>query len=130
MTQPDDKPLQALPIIDRDARKAIRLDPIDMARRLPRPPTAKWPDGEFDVTVLDRCRADAALFFAPRGCDHQTAHDCDELYIVVSGTGILEAGDETLVYSAGDLLFVPRQTPHRFVSPGDDLALWVIFLPE
>lgn len=43
------------------------------------------------------------------------AHSSVYLYIL-NGTGILEAGDETIILSADMLVEMPSETPHRLVN--------------
>ncbi len=70
-------------------------------------------------------------FYAPRGADHQTPHDQDEVYVVVSGHGTFAVGDseETLErkpFGPGDAIFVPAGAVHRFEGFSDDFATWVM----
>ncbi len=105
---------------------AIRL--ADALAELPRPATAKWPDGVWDVDALVAGGARMSLF-APRGHDYQSAHDEDELYVVVSGAGVFEVAGARRSFAAGDLIFVPKGVVHRFLEFGDDLVTWVVWLP-
>ena len=82
-------------------------------------------------------------WYAPRGLDPQVPHDRDELYVVVSGTGVFirseEAarfgddtalslrGDERVAVQPGDALFVPAGTEHRFDAMSPDFGAWMIF---
>lgn len=66
-------------------------------------------------------------FYKPVGCDDQTPHDQDEIYIVQTGTGTFLRGDEKISFEAGDALFVAAGVEHRFVDFSDDFATWVIF---
>ncbi|MBC7801837.1 MAG: cupin domain-containing protein [Gemmatimonadaceae bacterium] len=81
-------------------------------------------------------------WFAPREADPQTPHDRDELYIIVSGTGVfmraVEAqpfddvalplrGEERVEFAPGDALFVPAGAIHRFETFSDDFAAWIVF---
>jgi mannose-6-phosphate isomerase-like protein (cupin superfamily) len=67
------------------------------------------------------------IFYTPKGKDYQTAHEQDELYIVISGTGQLVKGAERYTIEAGDALFVPAGVDHRFENFSEDLAVWAIF---
>ena len=58
--------------------------------------------------------------------DRQQPHEDDELYIVLSGSGVLEAEDERLDVREGDALFVPARARHRFVDY-ERLELLVVF---
>jgi mannose-6-phosphate isomerase-like protein (cupin superfamily) len=82
-------------------------------------------------------------WFAPTGHDPQTPHDRDELYVVVSGTGVFMRaqdshplgddlslplmGEDRVTFSPGDAIFVPAGTEHRFESFSDDFACWIVF---
>lgn len=69
--------------------------------------------------------------YAPQGEDAQQAHTRDEAYVVVQGNGTFYNGSERHPFTAGDFLFVPAGTAHRFEDFSDDLAVWVIFFgPE
>ena len=82
-------------------------------------------------------------WFTPHGADPQTPHDRDELYFVTAGTGVLmraaEAvpfeddtrltapSEERVSFVAGDVLFVPAGTVHRFEDTSADFATWIVF---
>ncbi len=81
-------------------------------------------------------------WFAPKQHDPQTPHDRDELYIIVSGTGVLMRGKESapfddvalpiqgedrVPFGPGDALFVPAGTVHCFEEFTEDFATWVMF---
>ena len=65
--------------------------------------------------------------YAPRGVDEQTPHTRDEVYVIISGTGMFRNGDEYYAFAPGDLLFVPAGVEHRFEDFTDDFATWVMF---
>jgi len=81
-------------------------------------------------------------WFVPKQEDPQTPHDRDELYIIVSGTGVFMRavesvpfddtslpiqGEERVQFGPGDALFVAAGTVHRFEQFSDDFATWVFF---
>lgn len=66
-------------------------------------------------------------YYAPRGRDTQMPHDRDELYVVISGHGWFRNGEARHEFAAGDVMFVPAGTEHRFEQFSDDFATWVIF---
>ena len=66
-------------------------------------------------------------YYAPRGVDNQTAHKQDELYIIVSGSGLFSSNNEKMEFGSGDVFFVPAGMEHRFENFTDDFATWVIF---
>ena len=79
----------------------------------------------------------------PAGIDAQIPHDRDELYVIVSGTGVFIRsedslafgddsslalrGDERVAVQPGDTLFVPAGTEHRFEAMSPDFGAWMIF---
>jgi mannose-6-phosphate isomerase-like protein (cupin superfamily) len=66
--------------------------------------------------------------YAPRPPhDPQQPHGQDELYIVISGTGIFRKGEEQRPFRPGDVIFVEAGVPHRFEAYGEDFATWVVF---
>jgi len=90
------------------------------AKRAPIPEGARSP-------LLLRHGTLAIRYYAPRGHDPQTPHDQDEVYVVASGRGWFVNGDARHPFEAGDLLFVPANTVHRFEDFSDDLGVWVMF---
>ena len=81
-------------------------------------------------------------WFAPKQHDPQTPHDRDELYIIVSGTGVFMRaveslpfddsslpiqGEERVRFGPGDALFVAAGTTHCFEEFSDDFATWIVF---
>ena len=99
--------------------------------QLPRPATSSWPDGVRDVDV-HRHGSMLLEAFAPRGVDHQTPHDQDELYFVVRGEADFVTGDGSSPSMRarcrpGDALFVAAHQPHHFTGMSDDFATWVVF---
>lgn len=94
--------------------------------KLPLPATEKWPQGVWDVTTFERDTL-SVLLFAPKYQDYQTPHSQDEIYIVMRGSGTLQAEGQPLEFEAGDILFVPARRDHRFVRFTGDLLLWVVF---
>ncbi len=65
--------------------------------------------------------------YRPVGIDNQTPHSRDEVYVVISGTGIFVNGDSRMAFEPGEVLFVPAGTEHRFEDFTDDFATWVFF---
>lgn len=65
--------------------------------------------------------------YAPRGSDPQTPHTRDEVYIVVTGSGLFVSGEGRTEFAPGDFLFVAAGVTHRFEDFTDDLVVWVIF---
>ncbi len=59
--------------------------------------------------------------------DHQTAHDDDELYVVLDGRGELTIEGETISLAPGQSAFVPAGADHRFTGY-EGLSVLVIFV--
>jgi len=66
-------------------------------------------------------------FYKPDKIDQQTPHDRDEVYVIVSGTGVFFHSGRRWSFKSGDFLFVPAGAEHRFESFTDDFATWVFF---
>ncbi len=58
--------------------------------------------------------------------DRQQPHEDDEVYVVLSGTGVLEVEGNRLELDEGHFAFVPAHVEHRFVAY-EQLAVLVIF---
>jgi mannose-6-phosphate isomerase-like protein (cupin superfamily) len=63
------------------------------------------------------------------GTDDQSPHTEDEIYVVVSGRAVIEAGHGQAAVAAGSVIFVPAGQTHRFTGVTEDLALLVVFGP-
>ncbi len=66
-------------------------------------------------------------YYRPVGADRQEPHEQDEIYIVHTGSGVFEVGDEHIEFGPGDALFVPAGVEHRFVEFSEDFGTWVAF---
>lgn len=105
---------------------SARISLADTLSKLPLPATDRWPEGVWDVEALAHGSMSVVLF-APRGRDYQSTHTRDELYIVVEGSGVLLVEDKPYPFVAGDVLFVPANTIHRFEQFSEDLVTWAVF---
>jgi mannose-6-phosphate isomerase-like protein (cupin superfamily) len=65
--------------------------------------------------------------YAPKSSDQQTPHDRDELYIVVSGTGMFVREAKRVAFGPHDVLFAAAGETHRFEDFSGDFATWVVF---
>lgn len=65
--------------------------------------------------------------YAPRRVDDQKPHTRDEVYIIVSGSGRFQQGDQIVDFGPKDFLFVPAGVDHRFFDFTDDFCTWVMF---
>jgi mannose-6-phosphate isomerase-like protein (cupin superfamily) len=66
--------------------------------------------------------------YKPEKVDLQTPHTQDELYVIVSGSGMFQNGEENYPFQPNDLIFVPAFVEHRFYDFTDDFATWVVFV--
>jgi mannose-6-phosphate isomerase-like protein (cupin superfamily) len=66
-------------------------------------------------------------YYRPVESDDQEPHGQDEIYIVHTGSGVFELGDERIAFAPGDALFVPAGAGHRFMDFSDDFGAWVVF---
>lgn len=58
--------------------------------------------------------------------DRQQPHADDEIYIPLSGSGVLEVGGESVPVREGEAIFVEAGAEHRFTAY-ESLSLLVIF---
>ena len=61
--------------------------------------------------------------------DPQGPHTEDEVYHVVSGRGSITVGDEVRPVTAGSIVFVGADVPHRFHDIDEELVVLVVFGP-
>ena len=61
--------------------------------------------------------------------DRQLPHTEDEVYVVLSGTALFTASDQTRPVQRGDTLFVAAGVAHRFHDISEELRLIVVFAP-
>ncbi|MYC06061.1 MAG: cupin domain-containing protein [Chloroflexi bacterium] len=91
--------------------------------------------GELGERYLEFFTADTdtlslGLYVLPAGDDDpQQPHTEDEIYYVVSGSGMLRVGDEDRQVRAGMVVFVETAAPHKFHSITETLTLLVVFAP-
>jgi len=78
-------------------------------------------------TVLMRNGSMTVEYYAPDEQDLQIPHRQDELYVIVSGSGIFFRDGERAPFAVGDVIFVPAGMEHRFENFSTDFAAWVIF---
>src|SRR5438128_11952869 len=80
--------------------------------------------------VLRRQSMSVGVYRLPAGgADPQSPHDEDELYYVLSGAAVLEAGTDRIPVRAGSAVFVARRVVHRFVEISEWLEVLVFFAP-
>lgn len=61
--------------------------------------------------------------------DPQRPHTEDEVYYVVSGSGVIQVDGEDRAVTAGSIVYVARDVAHRFHSITEDLNILVFFAP-
>lgn len=54
-------------------------------------------------------------------------HKEDELYFVISGSGMAKVGDETYAVDEGDVVFVEQGVKHDFFEIEDEMTVLVVF---
>jgi mannose-6-phosphate isomerase-like protein (cupin superfamily) len=59
--------------------------------------------------------------------DNQTPHNEDEVYIILEGRGLFQAGDDELPFESGNILFVRAGVRHQFRDITENLKTLVIF---
>jgi mannose-6-phosphate isomerase-like protein (cupin superfamily) len=104
----------------------MKFTPEDQIKRLPLPATAKRPDGIWDINVFKNGSM-SLILYCPHGKDYQTAHDQDELYFIVAGSGVLIVDQKKFPFKAGDALFVSAGVDHHFEQCTKDIAVWAVF---
>ena len=83
------------------------------------------PDAKF--LALFRHGSLEVEIYKPDLIDHQQPHTRDEIYVVVTGSGYFLNGDVCHPFQAGEVLFVPAGTEHRFEEFTHDFSTWVLF---
>ncbi len=57
----------------------------------------------------------------------KTPHSMDELYVILSGSGMAQVGDDRYPIEEGDVLYVEQGVEHDFFDIEDELTALVIF---
>lgn len=65
--------------------------------------------------------------YKPIRVDLQKPHTRDEVYIVISGSGLFINGNVQHPFQAGEVLFVQAGVEHRFVNFTEDFSTWALF---
>lgn len=102
------------------AKDAVRLGLNEMRANIPNPDGERFHEGLMRGELL-------VELYAPQHEDLQEPHSRDECYVIISGSGKFQMGDEVVPFEAGDFLFVPAGMEHRFFDFGQSLETWVIF---
>jgi mannose-6-phosphate isomerase-like protein (cupin superfamily) len=82
----------------------------------------------FYNRFLDEAAISAGIYQLKAGAiDDQTPHVFDEIYYVLEGEAILNAGDSSAHVRPGSIMYVRANVPHQFVSIKSDLTVLVLF---
>ena len=84
------------------------------------------PEGLRSATLFEHGSLQVKIY-APREHDPQRPHTRDEIYVVAQGSGIYFDGATRRRFRAGDLIFAPAGSEHRFDEFTEDFAVWVMF---
>ena len=79
---------------------------------------------------LRRDSLSAGIYHLPAGePDRQRPHTEDEVYYVLSGEGSVDIDGERTPVRPGNVIFVGKGVPHRFLDYADGLTVLVLFVP-
>jgi len=83
-------------------------------------------DDEHYLEVLseESVRVELAEFPNP---EPKTPHKEDELYFVISGSGMVHVGGETHAVEEGDIVYVEQGMEHDFFDIEDTMTVLVVF---
>ena len=84
------------------------------------------PSDERYSEVLAEGRFRAGIY-VPHDTDDQDAHDEDEFYVILNGSGFIDIDGDRQPFGPGDLVFVGAGVAHRFEDFTADFAVWAIF---
>jgi cupin superfamily acireductone dioxygenase involved in methionine salvage len=84
-------------------------------------------DADHHFVVLKKHGTMTIELFAPVGFDGQSPHRQDEIYVIVSGTGMFNRAGDRKPFKPHDVIFVEAGVEHRFEGFSDDFQAWVIF---
>lgn len=59
--------------------------------------------------------------------EKKTAHRTDELYFVISGSGMAHVGNERYAVTEGDVVYVQEGVEHDFFDVDDEITALVVF---
>jgi mannose-6-phosphate isomerase-like protein (cupin superfamily) len=65
--------------------------------------------------------------YKPKHLDNQKPHERDEVYFIISGSGIFYHEGKRTNFQHGDFLFVAAGKEHRFENFTQDFVTWVLF---
>ena len=76
----------------------------------------------IDRTTSEITRCSLAEEMLPPGCAVAPHHhrELEEIYYIISGSGVMTVGDERREVGAGDAIYVPRNHQHTLENTGDE----------
>lgn len=83
--------------------------------------------GDEQFLALFRHGSLEVEIYKPDKIDPQKPHAKDEIYVVIAGSGYFVNGKARHPFQAGEVLFVPAGTEHRFEQFTEDFSTWVFF---
>ncbi len=98
----------------------MKLIPQQLINQLP------TVDGTYFIEAFRKGNLSIELY-KPEKEDLQTPHSQDEIYVIISGSGMFKNGEEHYHFKTNDLIFVPAHEEHRFYDFTDDFSTWVVF---
>jgi len=102
------------------------MDAFDM----PQIEEAHRRNGELYHEFFRANRLSVGLYALEAGAaDPQTPHTEDEIYYIVSGSGMIQVAGEDHPVGAGSVIYVDEQVDHRFHSITEELKIIVVFAP-
>jgi len=91
------------------------------------------PEGRRGTHWVEQLRVpdlSVGTYSIPAGStDDQEPHTEDEIYVVTSGYGMFDCGQERVPVGPGTVIYVAAGEVHRFTDVTDDLATVVLFAP-
>lgn len=97
---------------------------FDLARLVEKCETRETPYLEFLRVPQLSC---GIYTLAAGAKDTQSAHDEDEVYVVLKGRANLIVDGEETALTLGSIVYVPAEVPHEFAKIEEDLSLLVFF---
>ena len=87
-------------------------------------------NGELYHEFIRQNRLSVGLYVLEAGAtDPQSPHTEDEMYYIVSGSGIVQVAEQERSVSAGSVIYVDAHVDHRFHSITEELKVIVVFAP-
>jgi mannose-6-phosphate isomerase-like protein (cupin superfamily) len=77
-----------------------------------------------EVLTEDSLSVELAQYPNP---EPKTPHKTDELYFIISGSGMVQVGNEQYAVDEGDVVYVKQGVEHDFFDIDDEITALVIF---